>query len=69
MADRTSVGEDMPRLQAEVREILQTYRDLGPRGAFGAFMIEHDLQEADEAMASGNPVRILRAYQVLKEIK
>jgi hypothetical protein len=62
-----TVGDDFPRQQARVREVLGHYREIGPAGQFGAAMIEADLREADEAWASGDIVRILRAYQALKE--
>jgi hypothetical protein len=64
-----SVGEDFPRQQARVREVLGHYREIGPAGQFGAAMIEADLREADEAMASGDVVRILRSYETLRDIK
>ena len=63
-----SVGEEMPRLMASVREILGEYKKLGPVGAFGAMMIERDLREADEAVMSGDVVRILASYEALKGI-
>jgi hypothetical protein len=64
-----TVGEDFPRQQARVRRLLEAYREIGPAGQFGMAMIEADLREADEAQASGDIVRILRAYQALKECK
>lgn len=63
----TTVGEDFPRQQERVRGLLAAYRSIGPAGQFGVAMIEADLKEADEAQASGDIVRILRAYQALKE--
>ena len=65
----TSVGEDFPKQQARVREVLGMYRDIGPNGMFGAMMIEQTLREADEAQASGDIIRILQSYEALKEIK
>lgn len=62
----TSVGEDFPREQARCRQLLKEYREI-PTGAFGAAVIEQTLREADEAMASGDVVRILRAYQAMTE--
>lgn len=67
--ESTTVGEDFPKQQARVREVLSQYHAIGPNGAFGAMMIEADLRAADEALASGDVVRILRAYQTLKEIE
>lgn len=67
--ESTSVGEDFPKQQARVREILGMYRDIGPNGMFGAAMIEQTLREADEAQASGDIIRILQSYGALKEIE
>ncbi len=69
MSEITTVGEDFPKQQARVREVLGLYRDIGPNGMFGAMMIEKTLQEADEAQASGNIIEILRSYEALKEIE
>lgn len=63
----TTLGDDMPKQQARVRELLGVYKSIGVSGQFGAMMIENDLREADEAVISGDVVRILRAYQALKE--
>ncbi len=65
----TSVGEDFPKQQERVRTILGYYREIGPAGAFGAAMIEQTLRRAEEAMASGDVVKILAAYQEMKEVK
>ena len=65
----TSVGEDFPVQQARVRVVLGQYQEIGPAGQFGAPMIEKALKEADAAQASGDAVRILRAYTALTEVK
>ena len=65
----SSVGEEFPKEQARVREVLGHYRDIGPSGAFGAAMIEQALREADAAMASGDVVRIVRSFAELKKIE
>lgn len=64
-----SLGEDYPKQQARVREVLKLYQEMGPAGRFGAAMIEADLREADEAAVSGDIVRMLSAYHKLKEIE
>lgn len=63
-----SVGDDFPKQQARVREILDYYKEIGVPGAFGAAMIEQTLAKADKAMVSGDIVAILAAYQEMKEI-
>lgn len=62
----TSVGEQFPKEQARVRELLHVYRQIGPAGAFGAAMIEQALQRADQAAISGDVVAILRSFEELK---
>ena len=63
----SSVGEEFPKEQARVRELLAEYRKLPPQsGWFGVAMLEATLKEADEAAISGDVVRILRAYEALK---
>lgn len=70
MADRAiSLAEAMPLEQARVRVILGHYREIGPVGTFGAAFIEQDLREADNAVMSGDVVRMLAAFQKLKEIE
>lgn len=63
----TSVGIEFPKEQARVRELLDAYKSIGPAGAFGALMIERVLKRADDAMASGDVVQILRSFAELKE--
>jgi len=63
----SSVGEEFPKEQARVRELLGEYKSIGPSGAFGAAMIEQVLQRAEKAAISGDIVAILRSYKELKE--
>lgn len=66
MSELQTVGDDFPREQERVRELLVVYKELGPVGAFGAAMIAAALRRADEAAISGDIVAILRAYQELQ---
>ena len=61
------LGEEIPKEQARVRELLSVYQSIGPGGAFGALMIEQVLQKADRAVMSGSVVEMLKAYQELKQ--
>ena len=61
----TSVGDEFPKEQARVRELLGVYRSI-PTGAFGAMMLEQVLQRADLAAMSGDVIAILRSYEELK---
>ena len=67
--ESTSVGEDFPKQQKRVRDILKLYYEIGPSGAFAAAMMEQVLTEAEEAVAGGDIVEILSSYQSLKEIE
>ena len=62
----SSVGDEFPKEQARVRELLGFYKSIGPAGAFGALMLEQALQRADQAAISGDVVAILRSYEELK---
>ncbi len=64
-----SLADALPQEMARVREVLGLYKQIGPAGMFGAAMIEQDLREADQAVMSGDIVRMLRAYEALKEIE
>jgi len=65
----TTLGDDFPKQQARVRECQRRGRELGTAGALYVALCEEALQHAEEAAISGDIVRILRAYQELKEIK
>lgn len=63
-----SVGTEFPAEQARLRQLVQDYRSLpNGAGAFGALMIEQTLAEADQAMASGDIIAILRAFEAMRE--
>lgn len=61
-----SVGEEFPKEQARVRELLGEYKAIGPAGAFGALIIEQTLQRAEKAAISGDIIAILQSYEELK---
>lgn len=62
----SSLGEEFPREQARLRELIKAYRDIGPPGAFGAAAIEATLKEADQAALSGDLPRMIQAYQAMQ---
>jgi hypothetical protein len=68
----TFVGETLadalPKECARVREILESYKEIGAPGLFGAMMIESSLSLADEAVKSGDVVAMLRALKDLEDI-
>lgn len=51
------------------REVLSYYKEIGPAGMFGAAMIEAKIREGEAALASGEVVRMMQAYQTLKDIE
>lgn len=73
MADNStpvvSLAEALPKEMARVRTVLGHYREIGPVGMFGAALIEQDLREADQAVMSGDVIRMLQAFEKLKGIK
>ena len=65
-----TIGDDLPRQMARVRdEILPQYAAIGQGGIFGATMIRHDLDIAAKAMAEGDVVGMIRAYQRIRDTK
>ena len=67
--DMETLGESLPKEQARVREILGHYKEIGPAGMFGATMIEETLRKADEAVISGDLVKMILVYRELKAIE
>lgn len=64
-----NLAEALPKEQARVREVLGCYKDIGHHGAFGTNIIEITLRKADEAVASGDVVAMLRSYEELKKVE
>ena len=64
-----TLGESLLKEQARVREVLGHYKEIGPAGAFGASHIEQSLQQADQAIITGDIVGMLKAYEDLKSIE
>lgn len=64
----SSVGEQIVVELKRAREVLREYEAI-PEGAFGAGMIRISIGQAESALASGNVIEILKAYEDLKTIK
>lgn len=63
-----TLGDALPREMARVRdELIPAYQSIGPAGSFGLHMLRISLDNATKALASGDVVAMLRAYQELKE--
>ena len=65
----TSLGEELPKEQARVRELIAEYRDPALKGAgnIAAMMMEQALQRADKAIISSDVLAMIRAYEELKD--
>lgn len=50
-----------------VRKIIPHYDDLGPVGLFGATMLRAAVKEGEEAIASGDVVRMVSAIRALQD--
>ena len=46
-------------------ELLEEYKKI-PTGTFGATMISQDIDNAVDALASGDVIEMLKAYEVMK---
>jgi hypothetical protein len=62
-----TLGDALPKEQARVRELIRRYRDpiLGGCGELAARMMEVALQEADQAIMSGDIARMIQAHKEL----
>lgn len=68
MTDTTkTLGDEYPREQARLRELAKAYRDIGPTGNFGCFVIEGVLRRADEAAISGDVVAMIQLFQEMRD--
>jgi hypothetical protein len=65
-----SLGTELPKIMAKIRdEVIPAYQSIGPTSAFAVTMMKRDLDTAAVAMAEGDTVGMLRAYQSLKDYK
>lgn len=62
-----SLGSEFPREQARCRELLTEYEKIGPAGAFGAAMIKKTLKDADDALASGSAIAMVRVFARMRD--
>lgn len=63
-----SLGTALPAEMARVRdEVLPAYLEIGQAGSFAVAMIQMHLDKAAAAMATGDVIAMLSAYQALKE--
>ena len=62
-----TLGDELPREMARVRDkVMPVYQSIGTAGALALAMMRADLDAAARAMAEGDVVAMLRAYESLK---
>lgn len=67
MSGPKSLGEALPAEMARVRDhIMPAYIEIGPPGRFALAMMRADLDRAAKAIAEGDVVTMMRAYESLK---
>lgn len=65
-----SLGEALPKEMARVRDhVMPAYLDIGPSGAFALAFMRADLDKSAKALAEGDVVAMIQAYQSLKDYK
>jgi hypothetical protein len=66
-SEMNTLGDALPREMARVRdEVMPAYVEIGPVGAFALAAMRHDLDAAAKAMAAGDVLAMLRAYEALR---
>ena len=65
--DARSLGTELPKEMARVRdEVIPAYLEIGPAGTFAVTWMRKALDDAAKAMAEGDLVAMIRAYDELK---
>jgi hypothetical protein len=65
----TTLGDELPRQQGRVRELIGIYREIGPAGQFAIAMMEDALRRADKAVMEQDIVAMVRVCKELQEFK
>lgn len=62
-----TLGTALPKEMTRVRDVVMpAYIEIGPAGAIALAMMRASLDQAQKAMAEGDVVAMLRAYEDLK---
>jgi hypothetical protein len=65
-----TLAEALPREMARVRDdLIPLYQQIGPPGAFALMLMRKTLDEAAQAMISGDVVAMIRVHEDLKGFK
>jgi len=63
-----TLGDALPREMARVRDVVMpAYQEVGNVGVFALHCMRRDLDAAAKALAEGDVVAMIQAYQALKE--
>jgi hypothetical protein len=65
----TTLGEEYPKEQQRLRQLLEEYASLGNVGRFGHMMISDVLRRADAAAISGDTVAMIGIFKEMQECK
>lgn len=66
----STLGEDLPKQMSRVRdELMPMYQQIGPAGGFALMMMRNALDRATKALAEGDVVAMMQAYNDLREFK
>lgn len=65
----SSVGSELPKEMARVRDDVLPEYDKIPAGAFAAMMMRRALDRATQALAEGDVIQCIRSYEELKGFK
>lgn len=66
MSKTQNLAEGLAEQIKRNQELLEIYAGIGPAGLFGYTVIKNDINEALDAQASGDVIRILQAYKKLE---
>ena len=61
-----NIAEALAKEIQRNRELLELYKEI-PTGAFGAAMIDLDIKKAVDALASGDAIEMIEAYNAMKD--
>jgi hypothetical protein len=62
----SSLAEELPKEIERCQELLEAYKEIGQAGVFAVTCIKADIKEGLAALASGDVIRMLKAYETLK---
>lgn len=69
MTEPTSLGTELPKEISRCQELLVEYASIGPSGFIGATFIRQKIDHAVAALAKGDVVAMIQAYEDLKGCK